>query len=667
MKIKNYILAIVVIMFTTIVRTQTTPKFQWVRGGGSMGNTWNQTAQESCKWIGTDARGNVYGMSSIFDYGIQIDTSYRPVGWGYDDFAVFSYRCDGSLRWVRYFGSSSQDLTGGYTVDLQGNSYVSGFVSVNYDWFENGFFGDTTIIATPGMNCGNFIAKIDSNGHTVYVKFIDTPTFTLGLRIINMESDNQGNQCILVRFFNAGNWGNYTIPEKGFYIVRVNKDNGTIMDIVKPQLKVSDIFTGSDSGLSFDELNNIYFHAQVRDTVYIGNNVVTANFGGLNSSTNSVLVKYSPTGNLLWYKELGGIYSQYTEKLFFGKPIIKNNYVYISGTSQNNNNVFGDTINNPYMGSPSNRIPMNMRFDKNSGDFVSLKHLYITKYTLPLSATAISDKIYLANLTFGKVLLSPTDTIKPYSGTYDKAFPFVIAIDTNHSNFSWGIATRVTGDYTRIESMTVDLAGNIYVGGQVTDSIYDSFGSAYLSHGGAEDFFIAKISANNNCGCIKSQPYPQLLSTIGNTITVKGTATGLPDSLYWSWGDGNTTAYSSQNSVITHTYATGGNYNVCLHTLNYCGTKDSCIAITGLGVNEQELKYLKLYPNPVNSTFTIENPYQCSMQVNIRSITGRLLSSHHYHDTTATIDISHYENGIYFIEILLSDGRKAMKKIVKIL
>lgn len=666
MKIKNYILAIVVIMFTTIVRTQTTPKFQWVRGGGSMGNTWNQTAQESCKWIGTDARGNVYGMSSIFDYGIQIDTSYRPVGWGYDDFAVFSYRCDGSLRWVRYFGSSSQDLTGGYTVDLQGNSYVSGFVSVNYDWFENGFFGDTTIIATPGMNCGNFIAKIDSNGHTVYVKFIDTPTFTLGLRIINMESDNQGNQCILVRFFNAGNWGNYTIPEKGFYIVRVNKDNGTIMDVTRLDFNRK---SGSIENFSVDNENSYYVSELViyDDTLYMGGNVITT---GNNDSTGIyILAKFSPTGNLIWHKEIlcNFIDPNYIINVVVGKMIIVNDYLYIQGNAQKNGSVFGYTINNPFIAYPWVRTGYIAKFNKTTGDFHSFKQFYNILNPFINVRAHYQGKIYCEGITLRVLMTNLNDTIKPYGGTYDKAFPFVVEIDTGLTHFNWGIATRATGDYTRIESMTVDLAGNIYVGGQVSDSIYDSFGSAYLSHGGAEDFFIAKISANNNCGCIKSQPYPQLLSTIGNTITVKGTATGLPDSLYWSWGDGTTTAYSSHNSVITHTYATGGNYNVCLHTLNYCGTKDSCIAITGLGINEQDLKYLKLYPNPVNSTFTIENPYQCSMQVNIRSITGRLLSSHHYHDTTATIDISHYENGIYFIEILLSDGRKAMKKIVKIL
>ena len=183
--------------------------------------------------------------------------------------------------------------------------------------------------------------------------------------------------------------------------------------------------------------------------------------------------------------------------------------------------------------------------------------------------------------------------------------------------------------------------------------------------GGEGDFFISKISTHNNCGCIKSQPYPQLLGINNKTITVKGMASGLPDSLYWSWGDGTTTPYSAQNTNITHTYAVGGNYNVCLHTSNYCGIMESCLNINGVGINEQELKYLNVYPNPVTDILTIENPYQCSMQLNIYTIAGKLLYSNKYENYTTSIDMSNYEKGIYLVEIVLADGRKAVKKLVR--
>ena len=664
MKTKQYFFTLAMILITTLIHSQTTPQFQWVKGGGSMATSWQQTAMESARWLGTDAHGNIYGMSSLFGLNTKIDTSIRPTGFGYDDFAVFSYNCEGNLRWVKYFGSKSQDLTGGFTVDLEGNSYVSGFVSVNYNWSEDGYFGDTTVMATPNVNCGNFIAKLDSNGHTVYVKFIDTPTFTLGLKILQQESDNQGNQCILVRFYNTGNWGNYTIPEKGFYVLRINKNNGDIMEVTKLDYKRE---SGSINYFSIDNENSYYVSDLVihQDTLFTGGNMITT--GNNDSLGIYFLAKYGSNGNLIWHREVycNFLDPNYIRNLVGGNMVLDDNFLYISGVAQNNASVFGNSINNPYVTFPQIETPYIARFNKTTGDFISFKQFY-NKNFARLEVYAVHDgKLLSAGATRREIMTNLNDTIKPYGGEYSKAYPFIVEIDTALTHFNWGIATKVSGDDTRIEALTVDLAGNIYAGGQVTDSIYDSFGGGYRAIGGESDFFISKISTHNNCGCIKSQPYPQLLGINNKTLTVKGTATGITDSLFWNWGDGTTTAYTNQNTNITHTYATGGNYTVCLHTTNYCGAKDSCFSVNGVGITEQELKYLNAYPNPVNDILTIENPYQCSMQLNIYSIAGKLLYSNKYENYTTSIDMSNYEKGIYFVEMILADGRKAVRKVVR--
>ncbi len=666
MKIKQYILIIIILLLTSFLHSQTTPQFQWVKGGGSAGTGGNvNPAMESCKWLGTDAHGNIYGMSSIFDYGIQIDTSVIPVGWGYDDFAVFSYRCDGSMRWVRYFGSSLMDYTGGMTVDLDGNVFVSGHVAIGNSGLNvDGHFGDTTVLGSTSYNRSAFIAKLDSNGHTVWLSLPGAAINNIWLKFLTMESDNQGNQCILVRFYESGSWCNYTIPEKGFYVARVNKNNGDIMDLTKVEFNISN--NNEIIDFSMDEFNNYYLNLLVDDTAFFGNNFIFSNIFDTNPYINYLILKYSPSGSFVWHKALGSDFVPGYEKQLIGKTIIKNNKLYISGFTYNNMDIFGTIVNNPYLLHPLNSIPIIACFDSNNGNFIKLNYLYLNKYTRE-SVITVSDKVYMANITSGMVWLNQakTDTIKPYGGEYSKAYPFIVAIDTNLNQFEWGVATKVTGDFTRIEALTVDLAGNIYAGGKVTDSIYDSFGSGYQAIGGSSDFFIAKISTHNDCGCIKSQPFPQLLGINNKTVTVKGTATGIADSLYWSWGDGTTTPYTAQNTNITHTYATGGNYTVCLHTINYCGTMDSCLSVNSVGIYEQQLIYLNAYPNPVTNNFTIENPYQCNMQLNIYSITGKLLYSHTYESYSTTIDMGIYESGIYFIEMILADGRKTVRKVIK--
>ena len=661
MKTKQILITL--LLFTSTLLYAQTPKFQWVIGGGSQGTGWNtgNPAMESCKWLGTDARGNVYGMSSIFDFNIQIDTSIIAAGWGYDDFAVFSYRCDGSLRWVRYYGSTSMDYTGGLTVDQDGNVFVSGFVAISS--YTDGHFGDTTVLANPYMNRGTFVAKLDSNGKTIWLSFLDPPTASPGNWVLQMEADNQGNRCVLIKFTTPGMWGNYPIPQKGYYVIKVDKNNGNTMDVIKLEFNSSDDLFSVN--FNVDEMNNYYLNTQVNDTIFLGNNIATAGYSGGSPRANSVLAKYSSTGNFIWYKELGGIFANAARKILLGKPLIVNNKVYINGYTNNNLTIFGDTINNPYLTLFKGDIPFNACFNKNNGNFISLKHLFNTDYCDFKFVSTISDKIYLSNISHGKILLNATDTLKPYGGEYSESYPFIIAIDTNLTQFEWGVATKVTGNVTRIESLTVDNTGNIYAGGKFSDSIFNSFGSSIQSHGGNSDFFIAKIAYSNNCGCSVAQTFPQFVSLNNNALIVKGTATGVTDSLYWYWGDGSKTKYLAQNTNVSHTYSVGGNYSVSLRSYNYCGTKDSTIQITGVGITEQELKYLAAYPNPVNHTLTIENPYQSSMQLSIYSITGKLLYSHQYQSYTTTIDMSPYEAGIYFVEMKLEDGRKAVRKVAK--
>ena len=646
------------LLFPSILLFSQTPKFQWVKGGGSAASGDNNQARESAQWLVTDARGNIYGMSSLFGTDCQIDT-FHTQGYLYDDFGVFSYRCDGSLRWVRYYGSTSNDYTGGYNVDPQGNSYVSGYVSVYYDWLRDGHFGDTTVIATPNMNCGNFISRLDSNGKTVWLKLLGNTQNDLVLRIIQQEFDNQGNPCILIDFFQTGNWGNFTIPQKGFYVVRVNKNNGNIIDVTKLDFNI----VGRTVFLALDESNNFYINLQIYDTLFLGPNIILDTYS-TDHYQSYILAKFSPSGNLIWYKELGGKpgIGYLTEKRMFGKPIIKNNKIYINGAANNHVSVFGDTINNPYLTVYYQRIPMNMCFDKNTGNFIKLKHLYNTNYCDDYFATIVTDKIYMATSAGRVVWLNNTDTI-PYINN-NKAYPFIIAMDTNYNQIDWGIATKVNADYTRIRALTVDLAGNIYAGGEVSDSIYNSFGSGYQSIGGATDFFITKIAYTNNCACVMAQPNPILVSFNGSVITVKGNATGTLDSLYWVWGDGSKTKYINQNTNVTHTYSMLGNYTVNLRTYNNCGIKDGGFPINVVGINEQELNYFNAYPNPVTNILTIDNPYQCQMQIKLYNITGKLLFSSNYTDNTANIDMKQYDKGIYLAEIILADGRKTVKKIV---
>src|SRR5690606_9807385 len=100
------LLSILLLSQTTIAQMSNPSGFLWVRGGGS----WAQGNNlEEFKHIGVDKNKNFYAISDVYSSGIKIDT-FNKSGYGYDDFVVVSYNCEGQLRWVRHFGSAAGDF-----------------------------------------------------------------------------------------------------------------------------------------------------------------------------------------------------------------------------------------------------------------------------------------------------------------------------------------------------------------------------------------------------------------------------------------------------------------------------------------------------------------------------------------------------------------------------
>jgi hypothetical protein len=120
--INEFVMKKIFFLFSMLVAYSTnsqTPLWQWINIAGGGGNIYTNGYLESVRQMGTDAFGNIYAISSISSFGPTIDTIYKQHGFAYDDFVVFSYRCDGSFRWARFFGSSNNDLPGGLVVNPQ--------------------------------------------------------------------------------------------------------------------------------------------------------------------------------------------------------------------------------------------------------------------------------------------------------------------------------------------------------------------------------------------------------------------------------------------------------------------------------------------------------------------------------------------------------------------
>ncbi|MCF0200306.1 MAG: T9SS type A sorting domain-containing protein, partial [Bacteroidales bacterium] len=73
----------------------------------------------------------------------------------------------------------------------------------------------------------------------------------------------------------------------------------------------------------------------------------------------------------------------------------------------------------------------------------------------------------------------------------------------------------------------------------------------------------------------------------------------------------------------------------------------------------------RLYPNPASTMLRIEteSPMQ---QVEVFDLLGRLVLRENPNANSACIDLSHCENGVYFIQILHENGAQQVQKVVKL-
>lgn len=648
-------------IFTTYAQT---PYWQWIKSGGSAGSSSN--AFESCRDICTDANGNIYGISSIFNFGQVVDTVQKPQGFGYEDFCVFSYRCDGSFRWVRFFGCAYQDFPAGIRVDDAGNVFVAGHVSVSK--YSDAHFGDSIIPQTTLLEKSAFLAKLDSTGHTEWINQPGPNFGNPGVWFLRTEKDNQGNICVLSWFSDTITWNSNFVPRRGHYITKFDKTNGDVISIVELEFKWVNHIGTENLFFSIDTDNSIYIMSGVSDTIVVGNDTIIE----IDTIRNSLIAKFDPSGQNVWNTEVKGVYSSTTNyyQLVWGKPLIFHNYLYISGQTQSypGSNFFGVPIINPIATQPTRKTKVIARFSKYTGDFVSvnnLKHSRTIQQELPLS---YYNGILAASAGGVLVILNQDDTIKPFPSTL-KNYPFIVEIDTALAHFNWGVATIGNGE-PKIESITVDGLGNIYLGGRMNGSIFNSFGiETPPAAGGSWDFMIAKVAVtNDSCGCAYAVPHAQLISFVNNVLTVKGSVTNTADSLVWYWGDGSSTVYLTPNTNITHTYQNPGTYTIYLRAWNICGLMEDSLQNLTSGINTLTNTNFSMtyYPNPFTQTLTIEfNKVMKNGEIYLFDLVGKEVLNKQLTGKTTIINTSALQNGIYIMKVVSKDGDMFAGKVVR--
>ena len=116
---------------------------------------------------------------------------------------------------------------------------------------------------------------------------------------------------------------------------------------------------------------------------------------------------------------------------------------------------------------------------------------------------------------------------------------------------------------------------------------------------------------------------------------------------------------NSQVNAMTATLINGYRSNLINSnvTVNCTGT----VGINNLLGNNQ----INIYPNPTQGKILIQNLIQTSNNsIIIRNILGEIILNSDNKNNLVTLDISHLENGVYFIEVSSNNGIRIEKVIL---
>jgi hypothetical protein len=271
--------------------------FNWTKGYGS-------TGPDIARCVTTDAQGNIF-LTGEFQNTISFPGGVTMTSQGNYDYFLVKFDKTGTALWKRNAGSGVGSYTErGYAVKLDnaGNIITAGHLNRTTTW-EGGSNPPVTITAA-GVNLDGFVAKYTAAGDLSWVKSV-TGVSQISARKIAIDQNNNiicngyygtssGNDS--ANFFGVVPTLHSVASSRDWYIVKYDS-NGTALWAKTAGGALSD----EPSDIVVDNAGYIYICGfSSKNTTY---------FGSINlscDSTDAIVAKYSPNGDICWAKNFGG-------------------------------------------------------------------------------------------------------------------------------------------------------------------------------------------------------------------------------------------------------------------------------------------------------------------------------------------------------------------------
>ncbi len=517
----------------------------------------------------TDKNGNMY-ICGYFSGTVNLD-NVTLTSAGDKDVFVAKLNSSGGVIWAKQGGGVYADQATALDIDASGNVYVCGKYSTSATFNGN--------ILT---NATSFILSYTSTGSFKWVKNVssagsidDIVVFGDFFTIVGYRQNSPNNTFESINLDNSSNGSGF--------LARYVTD-GTISKATSCPLN----WFGNK--LTTDLSGNVSLLAKFSGQITLNGNSLSS-VGG----DDLIVLNYSPTLALNWYKTGGGSGYEYAKNI----TTDANGNVYVLGTIESSGTFSGTTVN-----APSNRGYVIVKYLKN-GDFS-----WVKSYNCAFDYSTSNNNLIIDNNSIYTIGSFESSNFKFDNNT-------VYSSDYFYGGFILKCST--SGDFqdlkftnATLNNISVTNTGIMGTGNFQED--YNSFSSKKLISKGLEDFFVCKLSSLSDLDASSS---PELcMVTLDPTTNKNKIVWKKPDSknidkyiiyrmnAHWEFDSIGYQNYAGNNYFIDNAISPekkAERYTIGL--IDVCGNK-SDFSDDGI-----KTMHLMIYPGPNKKWQLLWSPY----------------------------------------------------------